>query len=179
MPVLDHSAKVIRLRFAIAGAPGAGKATLLSRIHALLPPVRRHDIFVQAHGADQIASFDFSPPNLIPLGEHLASATLCTAPGRVADPAVWMRVFAGVDALLFVADSRPARLDDNLAAIREVASRRQLADVPVVFFHSKTDLPGAMPVAELARAINPIGAPFTTDPGAALTALVGAGFAAA
>lgn len=179
MAVLDYTAKEVRFRFAIAGVPGAGKATLLSRIHAALPPVRREDIYVRAIGSDQIAGFDFSPPNLFPIAGHLVHATIATVPGRASDPAVWSRVFNDIDALLFVADSRPARIEENLAAVAEVAARRQLADVPVVFFPSKTDLSGAMPVADLIRRINPIGAPYTTDPGAALNALINAGYAAA
>ena len=69
MPTIDYNAKEVLLRFGVAGAPGAGKTQALWRLHAGLPPELRAELVMRAVGEDQIVSFDFTPPDLVPISE--------------------------------------------------------------------------------------------------------------
>ena len=73
-------------------------------------------------------------------------------------------ILKGVDGVVFVADSQPARLDANLESLdnlRENLTERgyDLESLPFVVQYNKRDLPGAMPVEELRALLNVTGAP--------------------
>ena len=68
-------------------------------------------------------------------------------------------ILKGVDGVVFVADSQPARLDANLESLdnlRENLTERgyDLESLPFVVQYNKRDLPGAMPVEELRALLN-------------------------
>ena len=67
MPTIDYNAKEVLLRFAAAGPAGAGKTRVLWKLHADLPHEMRADLAMRPIGADQVVSFDFTPPDLVPI----------------------------------------------------------------------------------------------------------------
>lgn len=178
MAVLDFASKTVQFRFAIAGAPGVGKAEVLSQIHASLPPVRRDDIFVRAIGADQMAGFDLSPPCLIPVSDFVGQARIATMIGAVADLSNWNLVFGEIDALLFVVNDSRACLQRNSAALIALDSVATINAVPVVFYFRKSELPDALSFEALNAEFNPSGTSVVTTPEAVLRALLGAALAA-
>ncbi len=159
MPTIDCNSKEVLLRFGVAGAPGAGKTQALWRLHAGLPPELRAEIVMRAVGEDQIVSFDFTPPDLVPISGYRARCRAITVAGKIADPAVVARAMADLDGVLFVADSQAERMQENIAALRQIAAVPGIAEVPIVFLYNKRDLPNAAPLEHLDEVVNRAGAP--------------------
>ncbi len=159
MPTIDYNAKEVLLRFGVAGAPGAGKTQVLWRLHAGLPHEMRAEIAMRAVGEDQIVSFDFTPPDLVPISDYHARCRAITVAGKVSNPATLNRAMGDLDGLFFVADSQAERMEENVEALREIASLPNLKDVPVVFLYNKRDLPNAAPIEYLDRVLNRLRAP--------------------
>jgi signal recognition particle receptor subunit beta len=70
----------------------------------------------------------------------------------------------GVDGIVFVADSRRERLDENLESLDNL--RRHLIDdamdldrIPLVLQYNMRDLAGSLPLAEMNKVLNPDGRP--------------------
>jgi signal recognition particle receptor subunit beta len=76
-------------------------------------------------------------------------------------------VLQGLDGLVFVADSHPARESANRESLDDLhehltalgVSPDQRAKIGWVFQYNKRDLPAALPVDRLRRALNPLAAP--------------------
>lgn len=159
MPIVDYTAKEVLIRLGLAGPAGAGKTQVLWRLHAGLPVEMRAELAIRPVGADQIVSFDFTPPDLIPISDYRAKCRAITVPGRISDPAIVGRVMSDLDGLFFVADSQCERMEENLAALRQIASVPGLSEVPMVFLYNKRDLPNAAPMDYLDQVLNRLGAP--------------------
>lgn len=159
MPTIDYNAKEVLLRFGVAGAPGAGKTRALWRLHAGLPPELRAELVMRAVGEDQIVSFDFTPPDLVPISDYRARCRAITVAGKIADAAVVARAMRELDGVLFVADSQAERMEENIAAFRQLAAVPGISDVPIVFLYNKRDLPNAAPLEHLDGVLNRAGAP--------------------
>jgi hypothetical protein len=174
MPTIDTAAKEVLLRFGVAGPARAGKTQTLWRLHAGLAPGMRAELVMRPIGADQIVSFDFTPPDLVPVADHRVKCRAITVPGKISDAAVLSRVMSELDGVLFVADSQRERMEENVAALRQIAAVPGLSEVPVVFLYNKRDLPNAVPLEQLDAVLNRAGAPrFAT------VAVTGEGLAAA
>lgn len=159
MAAVDFHAHEARFCFLIVGPEGAGKATLLRRLHDSLSPHERGEIVTARTGPVEVLSFDFAPSELLPAAEYKARATLATVPGKPPASVVLARLFEELDGLLFVADCRRSQLAANVAALRDLGSARSLRDVPVAFFYNKRDAADGVPVAELDERLNPARAP--------------------
>ena len=108
--------------------------------------------------------FDFLPLALGTIRGFKTRFQLYTTPGQVFYDASRKLILKGVDGVVFVADSQPARLDANLESLdnlRENLTERgyDLETLPFVVQYNKRDLPGAMPVEELRALLNVTGAP--------------------
>ena len=159
MPTIDYNAKEVLLRFGVAGAPGAGKTQMLWRLHAGLPHEMRAELLMRAVGEDQVVSFDFTPPDLVPISDYRARCRAITVAGKVANPATLNRAMSELDGMFFVADSQCERMEENVEALRQIAAVPGLADVPMVFLYNKRDLPNAAPLEYLDQVLNRLGAP--------------------
>jgi hypothetical protein len=159
VPTIDYNAKEVLLRFAAAGPARAGKTQVLWKLHADLPHEMRAELSMRPIGADQVVSFDFTPPDLVPISDYRARCTLLTVPGRIADAPVLHRVMNDLDGILFVADSQCERVGENVEALRQLASLPGLSEVPIVFLYNKRDLPNAAPMEYLDELLNRLGAP--------------------
>ena len=159
MPTIDYNAKEVLLRFGVAGAPGAGKTQMLWRLHAGLPLEMRAELVMRHVGEDQIVSFDFTPPDLVPISDYRARCKAITVPGKIADPAIVERVMTELDGVFFVADSQSERMEENVEALRRIASIASLSQVPMVFLYNKRDLPNAAPLEYMDQVLNRLGVP--------------------
>ena len=170
MPTIDYKAREVGLRFAIVGPVGSGRRSVLRKLHAQLPPSERTEIAVIPFGTDRLMSFDFAPGDLLPTAEYRARATMVVFTGALSQTAACARAFADVDALLFVADSRRAKTEENVAALRQLGAFRFLHEVPVVFFYNHRDAADTLSIGELEECLNPLHAPHRAG-----TATMGAG----
>ena len=119
----------------------------------------RAELVMRAVGEDQIVSFDFTPPDLVPISDYRARCRAVTIAGKIADPAVISRVMSELDGVFFVADSQGERMQENISAFRQLAAVPGISEVPIVFLYNKRDLPNAAPLEHLDEVLNRAGAP--------------------
>jgi len=99
-------------------------------------------------------SFDFLPINSAKIGGYEVKFQLYTVPGQRIMRETRRAVLAGADAVVFVADSDPARREINLEAFEDCCrcleeNRIHPDSIPFVFQFNKRDTPGAIPPQEL------------------------------
>ncbi len=165
----------INVKIVYYGPPYSGKTTNLERLHATLDPTRRSDLTSMKNKEDRTLFFDYMYVELGRIGGLLPRFNLYTVPGQMIYEATRQIVLRGADAVVFVADSDPAKLSENIQAWQQL--QVQLAQVnlhshkfPVIVQFNKRDLPNALPIATLretlrlngqtcveAQAINDIG----------------------
>jgi signal recognition particle receptor subunit beta len=109
---------------------------------------------------DRTLFFDFLPVDLGEIKGYQTRFHLYTVPGQVFYNSTRKMVLKGADGIVFVADSQREMLQANqesLANLRENLAEqgKNLDDIPMVIQYNKRDLPSAMAIEELDRALNP------------------------
>ena len=167
MALINHRTHEIHFKIVYYGPGLCGKTTNLKSLHDRLPPERCGKMISIATDHERTLFFDFLPIDLGHVNGFLTRFHLYTVPGQVYYKLSRRAVLQGVDGLVFVADSHPAR---------EAANRESLADlnehlrtigitgpaaarIPWVFQWNKRDIPVAVPVERLRKALNPQGWP--------------------
>ena len=136
-------------------------------LHERLPAERRGKLLSIQTDHERTLFFDFLPLALGTIQGYTTRIHLYTTPGQGYYRLSRRAVLQGLDGLVFVADSHPAReganreslrdLEEHLEAIGIAASR--FAHLGWVFQYNKRDVQGALPIARLRRALNPGMAP--------------------
>jgi signal recognition particle receptor subunit beta len=167
MALIHHRAREIHFKIVYVGPGLGGKTTNLRVLHERLPAQRRGRLLSIATEQERTLFFDFMPVELGLVNGFATRFHLYTVPGQVYYRLTRRAVLQGVDGLVFVADSHPARelanqrslaeLDEHLAATG--LSAFQLARIPRVFQYNKRDVPLALPLERLRETLNPHGAP--------------------
>ncbi len=145
--------------------PGmSGKTTNLEIVHQKAPDESRGVLSSIATESDRTLFFDFMPLNLGTVGGMKTKFQLYTVPGQVYYNSTRKLVLRGADGVVFVADSNPEKMAENLESLQNLEDclreqGRTLADVAHVIQLNKRDLPGAMSVEEMSAALNRFGAP--------------------
>ncbi len=154
MPRIDHEAKRITSKVVYWGPAGSGKWTNLEHIHHRTSPPDRPR-------ASKEQSIGF-PLQLGDIRGYSTTFALLRSPNQ--GPLV-AHVFDEIgaqppDGIIFVVDSGPDALLDNLASlhrlVQELGARNfDLAKLPAVFQYNKRDVAGALSVEQLRGALNP------------------------
>ena len=167
MALINHRAREIHFKVVYFGPGLGGKTTNLRFLHDRLPADRRGRLLSIATDHERTLFFDFLPVDLGQVNGFLTRFHLYTVPGQVHYRLSRRAVLQGVDGLVFVADSHPAREQANLESLDDLETHlrsmaltpEQLERIPRVFQWNKRDLPAALPVERLRAALNPHGAP--------------------
>jgi len=167
MALINHRAREIHFKIVYYGCGLCGKTTNLKRLHDRLPPERRGRLVSIATDHERTLFFDFLPIDLGEVNGFKTRFHLYTVPGQVYYRLSRRAVLQGLDGLVFVADSHPAREDANMASLADLGTQLvtiglspdQLRRMPWVFQYNKRDVPAAVPVERLRLALNPRGAP--------------------
>lgn len=149
----------------LTGPRGCGKTELLRAIHARLDPATRGALLTPSDDEGSTVFFDLTTLELGVVRGRVLRVQLLTAPGDPERSLLRRTVLRGADAVVFVADSDPERLDadraslaaleTDLAALGSAGGR----PVRVVLIYNKRDLPRALPREALESALNPEGLP--------------------
>src|SRR5262249_11614577 len=167
MALINHRAREIHFKIVYYGAGLCGKTTNLKRLHDRLPPERRGRLVSIATDHERTLFFDFLPIELGEVNGFTTRFHLYTVPGQVYYRLSRRAVLQGLDGVVFVADSHPAREAANHESLADLGthlvpigySPARLRRLPWVFQYNKRDLPAAVPVDRLRSALNPHGAP--------------------
>ena len=146
----------VNARIVYWGVEGAGKRTNLRVIHAKLRPDHRGELRELPTRLDPTVCYAMLP---IELGEVSGVRTriqVLTAPAGAEQAPTRKQLLDRVDGVVFVADARRERIDENLACFEELrdalaAYGRPLERVPLVIQYNKRDLSDPYVLEELHR----------------------------
>ncbi len=164
MVSINYSAREVCCKIVYYGPGLSGKTTNLQYIHSKVPQDTRGKLISLATEADRTLYFDFLPINIGTINDFQAKFQLYTVPGQVYYNATRKLVLRGVDGLVFVADSQPDKMDENIESLANLEENiREYGydpdTMPIVLQYNKRDLPGVMSVEELNVRLNPRGLP--------------------
>ena len=126
-----------------------GKTTNLRVLHRVTDPDGQQRLVSVNTADDRTLFFDLLPFDLGSVLGYKIALKLYTVPGQIRYDATRRVVLAGADAVVFVADSDPARERDNRQAWDSLlqnmrGARLDPAAVPILAQFNKRDLPGAV-----------------------------------
>ena len=167
MALINHRAREIHFKIVYYGPSLGGKTTNLKVLHERLPADRRGKLLSIATDHERTLFFDFLPFALGQIQGYTTRIHLYTTPGQAYYRLSRRAVLQGLDGLVFVADSHPARESANRESLEDLhehltalgVTPEQRAKIGWIFQYNKRDLANALPVERLRRALNPHGAP--------------------
>jgi len=166
MASINYAAREISVKVVYYGPGLSGKTTNLQVIHRKVPPEYKSDMVSLATETDRTLFFDFLPLDLGKIKGFSTKFQLYTVPGQVYYNATRKLVLRGVDGIVFVADSSPDKIQENIESFQnleenlaEYGYKRE--NIPIIIQYNKRDLPNAMPVEELQRIVNKYNLPWT------------------
>jgi len=165
--LINHRAREIHFKIVYYGPSLGGKTTNLRVLHERLPENRRGKLLSIATDHERTLFFDFLPFALGQIQGYTTRIHLYTTPGQSYYRLSRRAVLQGLDGLVFVADSHPARESANRESLEDLhehltalgMSLEQRANIGWVFQYNKRDLPAVLPAERLRRALNPLAAP--------------------
>lgn len=162
MVSINYASREVCCKIVYYGPGLSGKTTNLQYVHRKVPGNTRGDLISLATESDRTLYFDFLPINIGTINGFAAKFQLYTVPGQVYYNATRKLVLRGVDGIVFVADSQPDKLDENLEALMNLQENLEeygynIDEMPLVIQYNKRDLPGVMSVEELRAKLNPKG----------------------
>lgn len=164
MVSINYSSREVCCKIVYYGPGLSGKTTNLQYVHAKVPQNTRGKLISLATEADRTLYFDFLPINIGSINGFSAKFQLYTVPGQVYYNATRKLVLRGVDGIVFVADSQPDKMDENIESLLNLEENLSeygysIEDVPIVIQYNKRDLPGVLSVEQLDAQLNKRGWP--------------------
>lgn len=162
MVSINYATREVACKIVYYGPGLSGKTTNLLYVHKKVPQNSRGKMISLATEADRTLYFDFLPINIGTINGFAAKFQLYTVPGQVYYNATRKLVLRGVDGLVFVADSQPDKMDENIESLTNLSENLaeygyNIDELPIVLQYNKRDLPGALSVEELNARLNPKG----------------------
>ncbi len=164
MVSINYSAREVCCKIVYYGPGLSGKTTNLQYVHSKVPQKTRGKLISLATEADRTLYFDFLPLNIGTINGLTAKFQLYTVPGQVYYNATRKLVLRGVDGLVFVADSQPDKMDENIESLTNLVENLveygyDPNTLPIVIQYNKQDLPGVWTTEQLNAALNKYGWP--------------------
>ena len=164
MVLFNYATREITAKIVYYGPGLCGKTTNLQFIYDSLPSNNKSKMLSLATKTDRTLFFDFLPLDLGKIRGMRTKLQLYTVPGQVYYNSTRQLVLKGADGIVFVADSQDFALDANLESLQNLEDnlKRQgvrIREIPLVIQYNKRDLPNAMPIADIDKDLNKLGAP--------------------
>lgn len=160
MAFINEKLKEVNCKILYYGPALCGKSTSLRHIYQNIKEQDKGELVSLSTPQDRTLYFDFLPINLGKRNKFQVRLHLYTVPGEAAYKVARKIIAKGVDGVVFLADSRLERLEDNLASMVELKEMideegGEFEKLPMVLQYNKRDLPGAVALDELKRLLNP------------------------
>ncbi len=162
----NPAAREIVIKVVYCGPGLAGKSTNLQYLRDQAAPGTATDLLTVDSHSERAIRFERIYDELGLVRGHRVRAEFWTIPGQSYYAATRKAVLAGVDGVVFVADSRREAMDENVDAMNELlANLRALGqpeDLPIVIQYNKLDLPTSTRREQLEPLLNIRGWPSFT-----------------
>lgn len=154
MPHLDLENRQFIFKIVYFGPGMSGKTTNLLYIHRTLMEKYRGEMLVLDTEDERTLFFDFFPVSLGTVQGFSLKFHLYTIPGQVFYEASRKIILEGADGVVFVADSAPDKLDDNLDMYKRMLDNLTSFGVdtdgyPIVLQYNKRDIEEILPLGIL------------------------------
>lgn len=164
MVQINFALKEVNCKIVYYGPGMSGKTTNLEVVHKKAPTANKGDLTSIATEGDRTLFFDFMPLDLGNIAGMRTKFQLYTVPGQVYYNSTRKLVLQGVDGIIFVADSQAERAEANIEAMHNLYENLEsygydLSTIPFAIQYNKRDLSNVLPVEEIRKQINPMGAP--------------------
>jgi signal recognition particle receptor subunit beta len=158
MTFINYAAREINCKIVYYGPGLCGKTTNIQFIYDKTGAAAKGKLISLATESERTLFFDFLPIELGTIRGFRTRFHLYTVPGQVFYDASRKLILKGVDGVVFVADSQDARMDANVESIRNLKENLRehgvsMDKVPYVLQLNKRDLPTAVPVAVMDKAL--------------------------
>ena len=159
MVQLNFALKEVSCKIVYYGPGLSGKTTNLEVLHQKIPSVHVGQLTSIATEGDRTLFFDFLPLSLGQVAGMTTKFQVYTVPGQVYYNSTRRLVLQGADGVVFVADSRRKRLEENLESLANLEENlrefgKDLRTIPTVIQYNKRDLPDIHTVEELEEKLN-------------------------
>jgi len=159
MPHLDINKKQLVFKIVYYGPGMSGKTTNLLFIHKKIFDKYKGDMIILDTEEERTLFFDFFPVSLGSIQGFSLKIHLYTIPGQVYYEASRRIILEGADAIVFVADSNPERLDDNIEMYKRMLSNLKSFGVdmqtfPIVLQYNKRDFNELIPIGQMEEILN-------------------------
>jgi hypothetical protein len=164
MVQINFALKEVNCKVVYYGPGMSGKTTNLEIVHQKAPEENKGDLTSISTDGDRTLFFDFMPLDLGNVAGMRTKFQLYTVPGQVYYNSTRKLVLQGVDGVIFVADSDPEKMDENLESYANLIENlaeygKDVRELPHVIQYNKRDLPTALSVTEMDRQLNKFGVP--------------------
>jgi signal recognition particle receptor subunit beta len=166
MVLFNHATREMTAKIVYYGPGLCGKTTNLMVIFDKLDASQKGKMLSLATKTDRTLFFDLLPVNIGKVGAFNLKIQLYTVPGQVFYNETRKLVLKGADAVVFVADSQPAMVEATRESFANLVENMELNhidvnDTPIVIQYNKRDIPGVLPVEQLAETLGFEGYPYT------------------
>lgn len=160
MVQVNFARREVNCKLVFYGCGMCGKTTNLQMIHEKAPKDKVGNLTSISTEQDRTLFFDFMPLDLGSIAGMRTKFNLYTVPGQVYYASTRKLVLQGVDGVVFVVDSGPDRVQDNIDSLKDLDVNLKeyglsIDKVPLVIQYNKRDLPNAVPLDELKKAVDP------------------------
>ena len=159
MVQINFASREINCKIVYYGPGRCGKTTNLQLVHEKAPANSTGELVSIATETDRTLYFDFLPLDLGTVAGMRTKFQLYTVPGQVYYDATRKLVLQGCDGVVFVADSNPDLMAENIESLDNLATNLRengldIMDLPIVLQFNKRDLPKTMTVDEMTAKLN-------------------------
>ncbi len=154
MPHLDLNSKQLVFKIVYFGPGMSGKTTNLLFIHKKIFDKYKGDMIILDTEEERTLFFDFFPVSLGSVQGFALKIHLYTIPGQVYYEASRRIILEGADGVVFVADSKVDRLDDNVDMYKRMIENLDsfgvdLDSFPIVLQYNKRDFDEIIPLGKI------------------------------
>ena len=164
MPYISSTDRTISFKVVYVGPSMSGKTTNLEFLHRALKSERTGQLITLDTDEERTLFFDYFPVDLGETQGYRVNFQMYTVPGQAYYEASRRLVLEGADAIVFVVDSTPERMPDNVESFRLLRTSlesfgRDLGTVPIVIQYNKRDCADPAPLGSVESCLGLEGLP--------------------
>lgn len=154
MPHLDLNNKQLVFKIVYFGPGMSGKTTNLLFIHKKIFDRYKGEMVILDTEEERTLFFDFFPVSLGSIQGFSLKIHLYTIPGQIYYEASRRIILEGADGVVFVADSKVDRLDENIDMYRRMLTNLDsfgvdISTFPIVLQYNKRDFEDLIPLGKI------------------------------
>ena len=164
MSFINYNAKEIHCKIVYYGPSFGGKTTNVQWVYHKTATDQKSKLIALNTENERTYFFDFLPLFIGEIRGYTTKFHLYTVPGQVVYDSSRKLILKGLDGIIFVADSQPERMEENIASANNLETNLvqqgyDIKQVPLVMQYNKRDLPNAIPLTEMRKQLNRHNAP--------------------